>query len=529
MPHDGTNEPIHSVSRAISQAKSVIQSELPKIWVTGEISAVPYLQNHWYFSIKDESAELKCACFSNQNQRIRFRPEIGIQINARGTFDLYLARGEFQFIVEHMEIAGEGELRAQYERLKRNLEQEGLFHERHKQLLPAYPKRIAVVTSKVGAAIGDVLKQLRRRYQLAEVVVIHSLMQGRDAPASIVSAMQRAMHPHVGADVILITRGGGSFEDLNAFNDEGVARAIFACHLPTVCAIGHERDTTIAELVADHRAATPTAAVVAMTQDQATLATGVRQHSRRIYDQVHNGITARLQYLSTLNARLRQPSENIAVLRSNVENEQAKLSRAIDQRLTRYQERQTSISTRLQRSSPASPITLLQQRHHALDTRLQLANPATKLKELRDRFITAKRSLVESQKSHIAEHTRNYQDAIGRLKRQNPSAEIQDHKRRATRLQASLAQQMRTNLGVLESSLRTQISTLNAVSPLATLERGYAVVTKPDGTAWGDIVSDPAQVANGETIHAHVHGGTIGAVVQSTSKRESAEDSQSGQ
>ena len=525
MPNDGINEPIVTVSKAIAQVKKVIKSNLPPLWISGEISAVPYIGNHWYFAIKDESAELKCACFAFQNKRVNFKPEIGMQINARGAFDIYSQRGEFQFIVEHMEIAGEGALRAQYEKLKRNLEQEGLFHERHKQLLPEFPNRIAVVTSRSGAAIGDVVKQLRKRYQLAELVVVHSLMQGRDAPNDIVSAIQRARHPALKADVILITRGGGSFEDLNAFNDERVARAIFACHLPTVCAIGHERDTTIAELVADHRAATPTAAVVAMTPDQASLRMAVDNHFRRSYEQVQSSITARLQYLSTLNARLRKPSENIDVFRIALDNERTKLTQLANQRLTKHRDLVTTLDRRLVSSSPANQLNLLRQRYQACDRRLQLTNPAVKVRDFQVRAVTAKKNLADIVRTNLEQRAAHLNVQIDRLRQQNPITRINAFAQQASRMRISLSQRIRTNLESREQLLQTQAATLKAVSPLATLERGYAVVTKPDGTTWGNIIANTDQVSPGETINAHIHGGTIEATVQTTSERPDERES----
>lgn len=523
MPSDGINEPIYTVSKAIAQAKRVIRSNLPPLWISGEISAVPYMGNHWYFAIKDKSAELKCACFATENQRIRFRPEIGMQINARGAFDIYSQRGEFQFIVEHMEIAGEGALRAQYERLKRDLEQEGLFHERHKQLLPEFPKRIAVITSTSGAAIGDVVKQLRKRYVLAEVVVINSLMQGHDAPKAIVAAIQKARQPMVNADVVLLTRGGGSFEDLNAFNDEGLARAVFACHLPTVCAIGHERDTTIAELVADYRAATPTAAVVAMTPDQFALRTEVGNLVRRAYEQLQSALTARIQSLSRLNALLRKPSERIDVLRFALNSEHTRLIQAINQSLAKHTDSIAALDQRLVQNSPVNQLNLMRQHHEALDRRLQLANPASKVKDFMARAQTAKKKLVDFLSADVARRAAHLRVQLNRIRQQNPATQIAAFQQQTNRLRDSLTQRIQTNLGSQRSLLQTQTATLRAVSPLATLERGYAVVTKPDGTTWGDIIANTDQVVHGETIHAHIQGGTIESTVVTTSKRDDGE------
>jgi exodeoxyribonuclease VII large subunit len=259
----GGDDHIYKVSELNSQVKKSLESAYPLIWLQGEVSNFRHFQasGHWYFSLKDSRAQISAAMFRGQNRQVRFTPEDGSQILVMAQVSLYEARGAFQIIVRRMERQGDGALHAAFLRLKELLAAEGLFAESRKKALPALPRRIAVVTSRDGAALRDFLRTLHRRHAGVSVVLIPTRVQGQEAPREIASAIRSAASiPDL--DALILTRGGGSLEDLWAFNSEEVARSVADCPLPVISAIGHESDVTISDMVADHRAATPTAAAI---------------------------------------------------------------------------------------------------------------------------------------------------------------------------------------------------------------------------------------------------------------------------
>lgn len=253
-------EHIYSISELNDEVASTLTEAFGFIWVEGEISnLMRSAAGHVYFSLKDESASVRCAMFRMQNQSLDFELRDGMQILARAKVGLYKQRGEFQLIVEYAEESGEGLLRQRFELLKQTLQKEGLFDEFHKKPLPKIPKTIGLVTSPKGAAVQDIIKTIKRRYPIVRVIVYPTLVQGNEAIQKIASAIDIA-NQRDECDVIIIARGGGSLEDLWCFNEELVARSIFHSKIPIISGIGHETDFTIADLVADLRAATPTAA-----------------------------------------------------------------------------------------------------------------------------------------------------------------------------------------------------------------------------------------------------------------------------
>ena len=266
-----SNREILSVGDLNRAARQLLEGQFAMVFVEGEISnfARPS-SGHWYFTLKDSSAQLRCAMFRNRNQSIRFAPANGQQVIVRGKISLYEGRGEYQMIAEFLEEAGDGALRRAFDKLKSQLEAEGLFAEYTKKVIPAMPRHIAIITSPTGAAIRDVLQVLKRRFPAINVSVLPVAVQGDEAPAQIVRALSQAnQYVEDPFDLILLTRGGGSLEDLWAFNTEPVARAIFASQLPVVCAVGHETDVSIADFVADLRAPTPSAAAELISPDGA--------------------------------------------------------------------------------------------------------------------------------------------------------------------------------------------------------------------------------------------------------------------
>jgi len=277
---------IYSVSELTAEIKTMVEGVFPSVWVRGEISNFHlHTSGHMYFTLKDEGAQLKAAFFKGANRRLKFEPESGMAVVAGGRLSVYEARGDYQIIVENMEPEGIGALQLKIEKLKKKLEEEGLFSPERKRPLPEFPVRIAVVTSAEGAAIRDFLKVTRSRFPCQRITIFPALVQGEDAPGQIVEAIEDANE--MGSfDVLVVCRGGGSLEDLMAFNDEGVARAIAASEIPVVVGVGHERDWTIADLVADVRAATPSQAAEMVSprrgEIQERLADAVARMARQV-------------------------------------------------------------------------------------------------------------------------------------------------------------------------------------------------------------------------------------------------------
>lgn len=262
--------------------RDLVEDALPLIWIEGEISNLSRAgSGHLYFTLKDSAAQVRCAMFKPRSTWLRFKPTDGMHVLARGRVSLYEARGEFQLLVEHLEEAGEGALRREFEQLKARLSAEGLFATERKRPLPRFARRIAVITSPGGAAVRDVLSVIERRFPLAQVEIVPVPVQGREAPSIIVAAINAVSRARR-HDVLVLTRGGGSLEDLRAFNDEGVARAIHASAIPVVSAIGHEIDFTIADFVADLRAPTPSAAAELIVPDMADLVRGLNRQRGRL-------------------------------------------------------------------------------------------------------------------------------------------------------------------------------------------------------------------------------------------------------
>ena len=307
--------------------RDLLEDAFPLIWLEGEISNFTRSgPGHLYFTLKDSGAQVRCAMFKPRSTWLRFKPADGMHVVARGRVTLYEQRGEFQLVVEHLEEAGEGALRRAFEQLKARLAAEGLFDAARKRPLPRFARRIGVITSPGGAAVRDVLSVIARRFPLASVEVLAIPVQGREAPPAIARIIARASRA-ARHDVLLLTRGGGSLEDLWAFNDEAVARAIHASAIPVVSAIGHEIDFTIADFVADLRAPTPSAAAELLVPDAADLARLLERDRRRLAQCMARKLQAQQQGLDHAFARLhaQRPQARLARARER--------SRALEQQL----------------------------------------------------------------------------------------------------------------------------------------------------------------------------------------------------
>lgn len=354
-------------------ARELIEDVFHSIWIEGELSNVSRpASGHVYFTLKDAGAQVRGALFKSRTFGMRFKPVDGMQVLVRGKVSLYEARGEFQLIAEHMEPAGEGALQREFERLKARLAAEGLFDAALKQALPAWPRRIGVITSPSGAAIRDVLSVLARRFPLVDVDVLPVPVQGREAPAAIV-AMLQAANAAARHDVLLLTRGGGSLEDLWAFNDEGVARAVRASTIPVVAAVGHEIDFSIAEFAADLRAATPSAAAELLVPERDALLRQLGDARRSVVRAQGRRIETLAQRVDHLQARLvaRHPRNHLVQTRQRLQALQARLLQISGRRSEQRQARVGHVLARLHGVSPQRRVAQARERMHTLATHLR--------------------------------------------------------------------------------------------------------------------------------------------------------------
>ena len=406
----------------------------------GEISNLARpASGHLYFSLKDEAAQVRCALFRMQRQRLRFQPENGQQVLIRARVSLYEARGEFQLIAEHMEPAGEGALRLAYEQLKTKLAAEGLFASERKQPVPMLPRQIGLITSPSGAALRDLLTVLRRRFPAIPVVIYPVPVQGAEAPARIIRMLQLA-NQRAECDVLILSRGGGSLEDLQAFNDERVVRAIFASEIPVVTGIGHEIDFTIADFVADLRAPTPSAAAEHVSPDQ---------HAwRKRFDDL----------LLQLRTRL-------------------------EQQLRRGRLQTDKLAARLQRQHP----------------RQRLLQRSQRLDELSQR-------LLQAQHYRLALLGRRLQNLQSRFDNQAPALRLERLQFKSQNLRLRLHRTLTTGLEQRRNRLNQLARDLQTLSPLNTLNRGYAIVSRATD---GHILHAAAETAPGERTRIRLARGRL--------------------
>lgn len=354
---------ILSVSQLNRRAKQLLETQLALVWVSGEISnlAKP-TSGHWYFSLKDAKAQVRCAMFKNANQRLRWSPEFGQLVSIRARVSLYEGRGEYQLIVEHMELAGDGQLQQQYEQLKSQLHDEGLFAEDNKKALPLYPQHIGLITSPTGAAVHDILSVLQRRYPITSVTVFPASVQGAIAPQELIRALIQA--DSTDCDLLILSRGGGSLEDLWAFNDEQLARTIYTISTPLISAVGHEVDFTIADFVADVRAPTPSVSAEIATPDIAELEQQIDHYSMRITRAYQQRLANDKDRLLSLQKRLRHPGQIVRQQQQSVLRYQQQLLSVMQSTLEQHSTRTNYLIQRLQYQHPART---LPEKHKKLD------------------------------------------------------------------------------------------------------------------------------------------------------------------
>lgn len=364
---------IFTVSRLNTTVRQLLENEMGLVWLSAEISNFTQPSSgHWYFTLKDDGAQVRCAMFRNSNRRVTFRPQHGQQVLVRASITLYEPRGDYQLIIESMHPAGEGLLQQQFEQLKARLAAEGLFDQQFKQPLPDPARQVGVITSATGAALHDVLRVLHRRDPSLPVIIYPTPVQGVDAPAAIVRAIELA-NQRDECDVLIVGRGGGSLEDLWSFNDERVARAIFASRLPIVSAVGHETDVTIADFVADLRAPTPSAAAEIVSRNQIELLRRLQSQQQRMEMAMDFYIAEQQRRFTRIQHRLQQqhPQLRLARQQTTLFQLQRRLGEAMDQRLRMANRQQDRVLQRLSNQQPQGRILRAQQQMQQWQYRLQ--------------------------------------------------------------------------------------------------------------------------------------------------------------
>ncbi|OAI14363.1 exodeoxyribonuclease VII large subunit [Methylomonas lenta] len=441
-----TSELIYSVSQLNREAKRLLATHFMSVRVEGEVSnfSAPS-SGHWYFTLKDAQAQVRCAMFRGQQQRLGFRPGNGDLVIANAQVSLYEPRGDYQLVVDHMEQAGDGALRQAFERLKNKLLKEGLFDESRKQTIPLIPKKIGVITSASGAAIHDILTVLQRRFPAIPVLIFPVSVQGESAKFEICAALQQA-NQQAEMDVIILARGGGSLEDLWAFNEEMVARAIVASEIPVISGVGHEVDFSIADFVADLRAATPSAAAEHAVPHQSEWLSGFKFMENQLIEKLRRQLNLQQQRLSWLNKSLHRqhPGEKLQRNAQRLDELEQRLNKSIKQTFTQGQQ--------------------------------QLALNSQKLKQFQ------------------------------------PTDKILQHRQKLVYSQQRLQRAMQLKLSTLKQQQIGVSQTLHAVSPLATLDRGYAIVQHQGSQK---IVKSITDIAENDLLDIRLAKGRIVSQVKS--------------
>ncbi|NAX49150.1 exodeoxyribonuclease VII large subunit [Photobacterium halotolerans] len=437
------NSRIYTVSSLNAQVRLLLENEMGVVWLVGELSnfSAP-VSGHWYFTLKDARAQVKCAMFRGNNQRVTFRPANGNQVLVKARLSLYEPRGDYQLIIDSMQPEGDGRLQQQFEKLKMQLAAEGLFAQTLKKTLPEQPKRVGIITSKTGAALHDILQVLKRRDPSLPVVIYPTMVQGEGAAISIAQAIGRA-NTRQECDVLIVGRGGGSLEDLWAFNEEIVARTIAASQIPIISAVGHEVDVTIADFVADMRAPTPSAAAELVSRDLSAQMQKIHQHQQQLRHAMRH-------YLSVRQSQL-----------------------------VRWQHR-------LDRQHP----------------QVQLNQQSQRLDELRSRLERAMRKQVSDRQQHL--HRSDYKLAL-----HSPAHQLERLSTQLATNQRRLLNAMDRRLVKASHQLALATEKLDAVSPLATLARGYSITRDENG----QVIRSTRQVNTGDALQTTLADGNIRSIV----------------
>jgi len=429
--------PVYQVSDLADEMRRLMEVSYPEIWIEGELSSLSApASGHLYFSLKDQRSQLRCAMFKGRANVSSYRPKVGDLVRVRAKISVYTARGDLQCIVQYIEEAGEGLLQRRFEELKRKLNEEGLFSEKHKKSIPSFARRIGLITSPSGAAVRDILATLKRRCPGIPVTIYPATVQGDSAAHSLIDAIRDAVQ-HDCCDVLLISRGGGSLEDLWCFNQEELAREIVKCPIPTVSGVGHEVDVTIADLVADLRAPTPTAAAELLSPD-----------TDQLFAQL-----ASIQY--------RLP----ALLEQKIQ----RLAQTVDM------------------------------------TGRRLTHPKQQLRDKSEKVKQTESRIYRALSNKIGRRADKIQDLHARLALQLPNAKITERRHNAAQLAKRLLRAKSVILNSTQQNTVAIASQLNAISPLATLDRGYAIARDSNER----IVRNTQQIRVRDQLSVQIGNGSL--------------------
>ncbi len=376
------NRVIYSVAEIIQTARALLEAKFPHVLVEGEIGEYTLAPSgHMYFNLKDQKCALSCAFFKGNNQALAFKPEAGMKVIAGGVLTLYERNSKFQLNVRTLEPKGVGALQIAFEQLKKKLMEEGLFEEERKKPIPEFPQRIALITSPSGAAIQDFMKILETRVGIEEVELFPVKVQGTEAPGEIKAAIEEVSR-QASHDVLILTRGGGSLEDLAAFNDEGVVRALAECSIPTISAIGHEVDFTLCDFVADRREPTPTAAASHLTPGRDEIKDQLDNLRHRLQEALGNNIELKKRDLRELlkTLRERRPAFLLDQARQDLDSRVEELKQLLQDNLQEKQQRLNRLSDILARTTPLQLIKPYRERLLGLQAQMEAYHPYGPLK-----------------------------------------------------------------------------------------------------------------------------------------------------
>ena len=475
---------IFTVTQLNYSVRHLLEIELGQVWLTGEISNFSQpVSGHWYLSLKDENAQVRCAMFKMKNLRVNFRPQNGMQVLVRASVSLYEPRGDYQLIIESMQMAGDGLLQQQFEELKMKLAAQGFFAQEHKKPIPKFVKQVGIITSPSGAALQDILHILNRRDPSLQIVIYPTLVQGKEATQDIIDTIKLA-NQRKECDVLIVGRGGGSLEDLWCFNEEAVAYAIYQSELPIISAVGHETDVTIADFVADLRAPTPSAAAELVSRDQQEIMRLLQHHLNMVNLAFDRLWTGKLSHFHHLNLRLntQSPAKQLELLHFKLTQIFDRLQGRLVQSVKLKEQRMAQLFLRVQAKHPSRQLEM---------QKLNLKQQETQLyKQIEQLFH------IKIQQFSLVKQRLNNSALPHKISRQNQH--LQQFSQRLTyAIEKQLTKQ--------QQGFHALCTKLDGLSPLKILGRGYSI-TQNDQQ---HVITNTKQIAKGDRITTQLADGQI--------------------
>ena len=475
---------IFTVTQLNYSVRHLLEMELGQVWLIGEISNFSQpVSGHWYLSLKDENAQVRCAMFKMKNLRVNFRPQNGMQVLVRASVSLYEPRGDYQLIIESMQMAGDGLLQQQFEELKMKLAAQGFFAQEHKKPIPKFVKQVGIITSPSGAALQDILHILNRRDPSLQIVIYPTLVQGKEATQDIIDTIKLA-NQRKECDVLIVGRGGGSLEDLWCFNEEAVAYAIYQSELPIISAVGHETDVTIADFVADLRAPTPSAAAELVSRDQQEMVRQLQHHLNTVnlaFDRLWVEKLSRFQHLN-LRLNAQSPAKQLELLHFKLTQIFDRLQGRLEQSLKLKEQKIAQLFLRVQAKHPSRQLEM---------KKLHLTQQETRLCKQIEQLFNAKR-----QQFYFAKQRLDNSALPHNISRQNQNLQQLSH-----RLTYSIEKQFTKQ----QQGFHALCTKLDGLSPLKILGRGYSI-TQNDQQ---HVIINTKQIAKGDRITTQLADGQI--------------------